>query len=55
MNKFRRFFLVSFISSLFLLSFINSIGNTKVKFQNKKKLKKRKYKDLIWYLDMNDK
>jgi len=46
---------VSFVSSLFSISFINSIGSTKIEFQNKHRLKKRKYKDLIWYLDINDK
>ena len=53
MQKNRRFFLKNFFSSLFLLNIFLVIPYNKIQFQIKK-FKKKKDKNLIWYLDESD-
>ena len=53
MNKLRRFFLKKFSINI-LLSGIFLLNLDKMNFKNLKKIKKSKFKNLIWYLDKND-
>ena len=53
MLKNRRFFLKNFFSGLFLINIFLIIPYNKIQSQIKK-LKKKKDKDLIWYLDESD-
>ena len=53
MNKYRRFFIKAFSSSILLSGIFFSF----ISLQNQKflqKIKKKKIKNFVWYLDKND-
>ena len=54
MNKNKRTFFKKIFSSLFLINFLLIMPYKQIQYQIIK-FKKRKNKDLIWYLDENDK
>lgn len=53
MNKYRRFFIKTFSSSILISGMFFSL----ISLQNQKffkKIKKSKFKNYVWYLDKND-